>query len=441
MIIKKETTLKVITYLIGCQQFPVINIFGCFKSYELLGLFLLSQFKWQYKSCLFSNGAFIFFVLSPAISFLFSLIIGRPESYYQLYPDVIGSIKYDSIIFPILQMIFMMLNFVVLSQLVQNKIYYKQFDIIRKNLVKVGSFIAFCSLFNMFVIDIFQYLPSIIQNKHHYDFRSSGFSIEPSSYVLYQTWIVLFTYYSKDLFKRNTWLILMFINIMSLFLTISSTLAAIVGILVILPFICQFGIKERLSSSILIATSILGLIYLCFYSQYSQFFNYFLIEKIENLFIATDHTLDSGAFRAYTSRIGIEMFKDYPFLGVGVGNSPYFMHNYDAQMGIIQYGETLNNSTTPLNLISCILAEQGILGGIGLFCMLLAVFREVWKYRNQKPFGHLFLIGCLFNFVIFSTCPIAYSMYLWLFMAIALGFIKNRKEYINENSYRLPPIR
>lgn len=437
----KSNVLKLITYSIGFQQFPVINIFGCFKIYELLGLFLLSKFKWQYKSCLFSNGAFIFFVLSPIVSFFFSIIMERPYSYYELYPDTIGTIKFDSMIFPLLQMVFMMLNFVVLAQIVSNKNYYRQFDTIRKNLVYIGTFIAFCSLFNMFVFDVFQYLPSIIQNKHHYDFRSSGFSIEPSSYVLYQTWITLFTFYSKELFRKKTWRVFMFINILSLVLTISSTLAALAGILVITPLVCRLGQKQRLSAALLISLGAAGLIYLCFYSEYSQFFTYFLIEKIENLFTATDHTMDSGAFRAYTSRIGIEIFKDYPLWGVGVGNSIYYMHNYDAQMGIIHYGETLTNSTMPLNLISCILAEQGILGGIGLFCMLWAVARGIWKYRNQKPFGHLFFIGCLFNFVIFTTCPTAYSMYLWLFMAITIGFIKNRQEYIHENSNRLSLVR
>lgn len=431
----KSSVLKLITYCIGFQQFPVINIFGCFKSYEILGLFLLSKFKWKYKSCLFSNGAFIFFVLSPIISFFFSLIIGRPDSYYKLYPEIIGSIKFDSIIFPLLQMIFMMLNFVVLAQIISNNNYYKQFDTIRKNLVYIGTLIAFCSLFNMFVFDIFQYLPSIIQNKHHYNFRSSGFSIEPSSYVLYQTWIVLYTYHSKDLFKKKTWKIFIGINILSLVLTISSTLVALAGILVITPFFCRFGIIQRLSAGFLITLGVFGLAYLCFYSEYSQFFTYFIFEKIENLFTATDHTMDSGAFRAYTSRIGFEIFKDNPIWGVGVGNSIYYMHNYDAQMGIIQYGETLTNSTMPLNLISCVLAEQGIIGGLGLFMMLWAVARGIWKYRNQKPFGRLFFIGCLFNFIIFSTCPTAYSMYLWLFMAIALGFIKYSKQLSYEKDF------
>ena len=79
-------------------------------------------------------------------------------------------------------------------------------------------------------------------------------------------------------------------------------------------------------------------------------FETLFLNKATNFFYAPDHTLDSGSFRSYTGRIGWEIFYNQPLLGVGVGNSVYYMHLYEFKMGIVNFGDTLSLGIFPQNL-------------------------------------------------------------------------------------------
>lgn len=439
--LSKNNIIKLLIYCIGFQQFPIINIGGCFKIYELLGLLLTIRYRWNFKKILFSLSGFVFFVLSPIVSFCISIFRERPHTYYDLFPETVGSFKFDSFIYPLLQTIFMIANFAVIIHIINEKKLYLNFRDLQKTIVIVGSVIAGISLFNCCFIDLFNYIPTFLHNKHSYIFRSSGFSIEPSTYVLYQTWIVLFTFFSKEYFRKRTYNYLLALNLTSLILTFSSSIVALIGILCISIFTFRCKNSIRFKAICILSGFVCIFIYILFYSQYSDFLQYIFISKIENFFTVSNHTLDSGAYRSYTSRIGFAIFQDYPLFGVGVGNSVFFMQNYDAQMGIVSYGETLNPGSTPQNLFACVFAEQGLLGGSSLIIMLLSLYYKVWIFRNKHPLGKMFFIGCLFNISILMTCPIAYSMYLWVFMAFSIGFIINQNLIHNANSHRLPPVR
>lgn len=117
------------------------------------------------------------------------------------------------------------------------------------------------------------------------------------------------------------------------------------------------------------------------------------------------------------------------------------MHLYENKMGIVAWDEELSMSIMPQSFYACLLAEQGLLGGFGFSLMLMGVICKVWKYRNSGDLGKIFYFGVLVNLGVLFSIPIIYSMYLWVFIALALGyyqFVGEKRKY--ENCNRLPNV-
>jgi O-antigen ligase len=224
------------------------------------------------------------------------------------------------------------------------------------------------------------------------------------------------------------------LNSISLLLTLSTTLLAFIIILFISIFVLKNRFKIRLLSvCITFSIFLCGYFYLLKNHLLSLFESYFVV-KVSNFFSGNiTHTLDSGSFRNYTARIGLHMFYDYPITGVGVGNSVYYMHKYDAEMGITAYGERLFAGSFPQNLFTCVLSEQGLIGGISLVIILLMLIKLIWKNRNRNTLCRIFFIGGLFNIgVMLSIAPI-YSLFLWVFLSFIPGYYKYIDELKNRN--------
>ena len=423
--------LYLIVLLIGFQQFPVIRIGGSLNIYELLSFILLIK----YRNYGFWNGKLIalwvLFVLSPLISYGYSsLFLDIPYSFYLQYPEAKESFKFGNSFFSVLQVIYMLFCFTALSGIYRERKLYEHFDSLRKYIVLIGTGIALYSLFALFVYDPITHLPSFLQNKTIYTFRSGGLSQEPGNYVLYQGWVVLFSYYAKDLFKKRTWSFILMINILSLFFTFSTSMIAFVALVILSYFFCSATKKQRLVS-LLLCLLLLTIGYcVLLESGYFDLFETLFVNKASNFFNAPDHTLDSGSFRSYTSRIGMEIFYSHPLLGVGVGNSTYYMHLYEFKMGIVNFGEMLDLGIFPQNLYACVFAEQGLVGGIALLAFLLGIMKELWKYRNEKPYGKMFFIGGFFNIAITLSNSLVYALFMWVFLVLSLGY--NR--YIHEKN-------
>lgn len=412
-----------IIILIGFQQFPVIRIGGSLKIYELLALILLLKFKSPPVKDVTQACLWVLFILSPIVSFIhYILFLGVPKTFYLHYPATVGSFKFDSILFTILQIIYMLFCYSAISKIYKDNWLYYNFHKLRKTIVIVGTGIAIYSLFSLFIYDPILSLPSFIQNKGEFFFRSGGLSQEPSMYVIYQGWIVLFNYYSKDLFKRRLWKIMLIINISSLVLTFSSTLVALISIILLSTFIDKSTKKQRFIILISISFTLLAGYILLINSGYYDLFETIFIHKIENFLTPSDHTLDSGSFRNYSNRIGWAIFNDNPLFGVGVGNSVFFMHLYEFKMGIIHFGETLQAGVFPQNLFSAVFAEQGLLGGSALLYFIFLIIKSLWKNRNNHPYSKMFLIGGLFNIMTMFTNANIYALFIWVFLAIAIGY-------------------
>ena len=424
----KYYLLFAIIVLIGFQQFPVLRIGGSFKIYELLSILLLLKFVTIKPKTFLMIVVWTLFVFSPVLSLLNAYLFQSiPYDFFIRYPEALHSFKFNNPFFSLLQLLYMIFNYSVFSQIYYNNQIFDNFEKLKKYVVIVGTFIAIYSIIACFTVDIITFLPSFIQNKSVYDFRSSGLSQEPSFYVLYQTRIVLFACYSRSSFSNKKWFFIIVINIFSLVLTFSTALLALLGILLFIPFVFKFSFKYRIFVLLILIVVCVAGYFMLVHSDMYKLFEMFFINKAQNFFITPDHTLDSGSFRNYTGRIGLEIFKENPLCGVGVGNSVYYMHIYENKMGIVEFGEVLSLGIFPQNLYSCVLAEQGLLGGVALFLFIFCVFRVLWKNRNSSPYGKMFFIGGIFNISVMFSVAVVYSLFIWLFLAISMGYYRYSK--------------
>jgi len=162
---------------------------------------------------------------------------------------------------------------------------------------------------------------------------------------------------------------------------------------------------------------------------------YFFIVKFKE-FIDPSSAVgqNSGLQRAFTSLLGLEVFKDYPIFGVGAGNSYFFLHTYENRISI--WADMLTYSTAPQNSHSMILAEMGVLG---YFAFVIFYFSTLWKavkeYRKSRDVmikAHI--IGTLSTFgFLFSVYPV-YSLYLWFNIALLMNGLYFSRFYDNNNT-------
>jgi hypothetical protein len=59
-------------------------------------------------------------------------------------------------------------------------------------------------------------------------------------------------------------------------------------------------------------------------------------------------------------------------------------------MGIRHYGEKLQAGSFPQNTFTCVLAEQGLIGGMALLGFICIVVYSSWKYRNRDRLCKVF---------------------------------------------------
>ncbi len=413
--------------LVGFQQFPVIRMGGSFKIYEMLAIILIASIPFSTfqlkRNSLINQSAFLFFVLSPVLSYIISLIeFPYPYKFFDYYPQV-DSFKFNYYVYPFLQLIYMFLNYAVIATIINTDRLYEYFPLILKICILIGTCIALYSLMAMFIADPIADLPKFIQYKKKYHFRSQGLSQEPSFYVLYQGWIFLFCLYSRKLFSPVFWSSLTIINLLALVLTLSTTLLGFFASILLSIFLLRNSFATRAIVVISICVFIALVNFFLIKYHYHEVFTSYFVDKINNFVTSPTNTIGSGGFRNYTARIGFEIFKTAKLSGVGVGNSIYYMFPYEFRMGIIIFGERLFPGVFPQNLYTLVLCEQGIIGFFFLLTFLAACFHLFWKNRNESGYHKMFFIGFLFNLIALVSVHPQYSLFLWVYISFGIGYV------------------
>lgn len=261
-------------------------------------------------------------------------------------------------VFPVFSLLFMFANYAVIRTIVRDGWLYRNIGRVLKALVIVGTVISVFSLLAMAGLNIKHLLPIFdAANSGYGGMRSLGFSKEPSTYVLYQTWIVLFVVATRKLFKRRAWRMIMILNVASLVLTFSSAIVAFVLVAAVSPFFI-FKSSKKTKVAALVAIGVLGIgcLGVITYFGLTDSFIYIYQDKTTHFFSPSDYTTDSGSFRNFTGRIGYKIWELSPIFGVGVPMSTYYMHLFENKMGIVTWGEELGPTHFPPE---CLLADFG----------------------------------------------------------------------------------
>ncbi len=432
---KKQLDLLIvlIIYFIAFQKFPIIRLGGIFKLYELLALLILilTIVNIKFRINVKDIPILIFFVFSPVLGLANFYLHGELiNNFFLKYPGIRGSLKFTPAVFPIFTLVFMFFHAAVYFGIKHSKSIKYSFENVIRVFLCINTVIAVYSLFAVYFLDVIAYLPALIQDLRFYGFRTKGLSQEPSFYIIIQSWVVYILLIKKDIFKpvvQNTFLI---INLISLLHTFSSSLVVVfLGCSIYYLFLHRSRIVKLRFLLFIIAVFVIANVLIAYTGMY-DYVKYAFVDKIGNYFNATTHTLDSGSFRSYTTRIGFEIFRMFPVTGCGVGNSQYFMYLFEYKMGIKVWGERLHLGSFPQNLYSSISAEQGILGIFGLVWFVVNYFKRLLNNRCYNEWRNVFLVGGFTNLIIFNSVGPVNSLFLWLFLFLGytINFDKKRSE-------------
>ena len=116
-----------ILVLIGCQQFPVLNISGSsLKIYEICSMLILIKY-WPRLNNIYTQITFLLFFLIPTISLFFAYLLNEyPTSffiYYSSQKEDLQAFRFNYYFFPFLQLIYMWINFAAISAILFTRLY------------------------------------------------------------------------------------------------------------------------------------------------------------------------------------------------------------------------------------------------------------------------------------------------------------------------------
>ncbi|MBL7085617.1 MAG: O-antigen ligase family protein [Candidatus Cloacimonetes bacterium] len=114
--------------------------------------------------------------------------------------------------------------------------------------------------------------------------------------------------------------------------------------------------------------------------------------------------------RFYYYSAAIKMFVDYPILGVGIGNSGYYLKRYADKRYynyLLELQKVSGNHSIykvyPHNIFLRIAAENGILGIISLLTLILILYRTIRKLSKQIHYSWLVFITTSLMFIFIQS--------------------------------------
>ncbi len=368
-----------------------------------------------------------------------------PWEYYLRFPEAKKIIKANIVFMPFLVLIFHWFTWVVINYIISSEELNKNIDKILRLFLMTGTLV---SLYNFYALIFVKFLgfPDVIPA--FMDFRNfstgesgrfGGFSDEPGTYIYLQTWVVYYLVLGNFKLKHKRTITI--INILSWLFTISSLLVP--AIIILFSAIAYKNKKMRKRIIITCsALTFLGIYYIGSNSNFHQI-QYFAFEKIKNYFIGGDHTLDSGAYRSFTTKLGIRLFKDYMILGSGPGTDYFYIWKYEGEMGIKVWGERLSPLSSPQNSYSKVLGELGIFAFLALIGFFIYLIAQERKYIRNIPIMLASLSGTIFSVIALMTIYPITSLFLWLNISLTMNIIRfYQKDQLknisnHESSHRL----
>lgn len=263
---------------------------------------------------------------------------------------------------------------------------------------------------------------------------------EPSTFCTYMAFVFPWLFYIayKDFSYKKIFLVLS--GLILTFLSQSRLGYVVVSLefILLLLFTSTHIKKKRLAESVGILF-ISSFVVAFFYSDEISSLIDNIITVFQTLDFYNEGRSTSNYTRYGTQLAGLKMFLDYPVLGVGPGQSMFYMEEYlpfwawlsPEIQGIVQ-----NAAMNIYNVHVKILAEYGMLGGcIWLFFMIYTCINlfNLYKFERQvyledKSYLFIFVsfIGCIISMANFAT--IIWFQY-WLIINLVAFFKNTRKNY------------
>lgn len=440
-----KNLLTLLFFFVFFQNAFVLSLGGgTIKWYELIGLFvtftlLVCKKRLSFDKCLLS--LFILMVVSPIVSDVFFLIYARSTNlsvYYTRFPEARFSIRSNPIFANIYNYVLSLGCFSIIYLVKKSKyIYLNYFKIVRIFLIS-ASIVSLYTIYQFIgtgILHLPDLIPSFLDHRNYRSgqLRGGGFSIEPGSYVVLQSIVVCYFLFHERLFSLKINKLLIIINVLALLFTTSSNL--LVPFFVISIGYMMYGKNKKLKLFYIMFCFLLILLLIYLNGILDNKLYYIFVLKVKNFILGTNDTLDSGAMRSLTNRIGIKIFFQNPLFGCGFGDSNYFLCDYEYKMGIEIWGERFTMYSTPQNNISKILAEQGLLGIFSFISFFYYYLKKLYgnKSINVITYKLIFLEVILFNCFagVFVT-----NIFIWLNLALGLNYLTYSKEnFIIENEY------
>jgi hypothetical protein len=416
------------------QQVFILNFGGSLKIYEILGILLIFVCIKQNEKYITTQlmYLFFFFCISPIISDIFFLLFADTSDYYYRFPDARYSLRTNEIFTIIYMLLLCLFNYCIANLIITSEFVYVNRNKIIKIFIITGTCISIYNLYAFFGVGILglpDIIPSFLEHRNSPPakgfLRVAGFSDEPGSYIVIQTPCLYYLIFYRKIFKKEMEFVLLLINGISILLTLSSSLLiTFSGLVFYMLFLSPYRI-DRLRICLL--SIFLLFLFLIVDSNTNGLMTYYFITKIKNFIAKPNNTLDSGAMRAYTSLLGIEVFKENPLFGCGVGCSNYFLYKYEYSLGITSWGERLGKLIYPMNNHAKILAEQGLFGYFFFLLFFISTFFIFIKNRHEL-FIKVHLVILVSMFLFFMIIQPSTNLYMWLNIYLGLNSIYFMKE-------------
>lgn len=434
-----------LSYLIFYQSAFVLPVGGSLKLYDIL-LFLYIVISLYSNSFIIANhkniGLLIALVVSPGFGAIITGINQPFIPYYKTFPSAMESFRFNPIIAPALGIFYSFSCFFLVNYITLNKEIFLNIHKIIRGFVLSGTIVSIYSIYAMVLVgnlDFPDIVPDILDNRNSqpedYPLRTIGFSNEPGQFAFLISWVVIYLIFVKDLFQTKKQSLLLIINFIALVFTMSSSLVGFIFSIILGKLL--FERKAKAFKFLIITLSSLAVVILTLKSSsYWSLAKYYFYEKIENYINPELSGIDdSGVKRAFTERLGLEIFKGNPVFGVGSGNSYFYMHQYIDKINF--YSNVLDYSVGPQNSYSMLLAEAGALGFIGFLFFFISIMRQGFirlrRNSNENEFLKASIIGTIVTLFFFISISPYYNLYLWFNIALLSNYLnfQHRNGYIN----------
>lgn len=418
---------KIIVFFIFYQQVLTVNIGGSFKLYELLLIIMTLLYFFDRKVLDYTSIILLyFFILTPLTGIILYFYESAFYDYYWRFPEAKKWLRFNPVLAPFLIFGYNIINWVGFNCISKSKLVYANKKKIIRIFIFSGSLVCCYALYARFGIYEFG-LPDIVpkfldsrNSNPQTQPRFSGFSSEPGTFVYLIGWMIIYLVFYKNLFQKHVQIALLLLSLYCFIMTMST---AVLGLIFSLGLFFTLCMPRKRIFALLMALTAMSIVTASFRDQlnYRQL-KYAFIDKVERFIVGAPHTNGSGAMRYYTSSLGFELFKRYPLLGVGAGNSYFYLWRYEHSTATVPTREHINHSTPPQNSHAKVLSERGIIGySFLLLFFLVSISKLITSKRDKKIDLESFSIGMvsigMFAVTLFSIYPI-YSFFLWANVAL-----------------------